>query len=36
LRREGEDIGFWRFYKLGAVAMPLALVAALGARIILG
>jgi hypothetical protein len=36
LRREGDEVGFWRFLKLGAVAMPLALGAALGARIILG
>lgn len=36
IRREGEDVGFWRFLKLGAVAMPLALMAALGARIALG
>ncbi|MGA1798738.1 arsenic transporter [Sphingomonas sp. 4RDLI-65] len=36
IRREGEDIGFWRFLKVGAVAMPLALIAALGARIALG
>lgn len=36
IRREGQDIGFWRFLKLGAVAMPLALAAALGARLALG
>jgi arsenical pump membrane protein len=36
IRREGEDIGFWRFLKVGAVAMPLALVAALGARLLIG
>ncbi|MCU6456119.1 arsenic transporter [Sphingomonas sp. A2-49] len=36
IRREGEDVGFWRFLKVGAIAMPLALVAALGARIALG
>ena len=36
IRREGEDVGFWRFLKVGAVAMPLALIAALGARIALG
>ncbi len=36
IRREGEDIGFWRFLKVGAVAMPLALIAALGVRIALG
>jgi Na+/H+ antiporter NhaD/arsenite permease-like protein len=36
IRREGEDIGFWRFLKVGAIAMPLALAAALGSRIALG
>ena len=36
IRREGEDVGFWGFLKIGAVAMPLALAAALGARIALG
>lgn len=36
IRREGQDVGFWRFLKVGAVAMPLALIAALGARIALG
>ena len=33
IRREGEDVGFWRFLKVGAVAMPLALAAALAVRI---
>ena len=36
IRREGEDVGFWQFLKVGAVAMPLALIAALGTRIALG
>ncbi|WP_288936364.1 arsenic transporter [uncultured Sphingomonas sp.] len=36
IRREGEDVGFWRFLRVGAVAMPLALVAALGVRLALG
>ena len=36
IRREGEDVGFLAFLKIGAVAMPLALVAALGARLALG
>ena len=36
IRREGEDVGFWRFLQVGAVAMPLALIAALGVRIALG
>lgn len=36
IRREGEDVGFLAFLRIGAVAMPLALVAALGARLLLG
>jgi arsenical pump membrane protein len=36
IRREGEDVGFWRFLKVGAVAMPPALFAALGARLLIG
>jgi arsenical pump membrane protein len=36
IRREGEDIGFLAFLKIGAVAMPLALLAALGTRLLLG
>jgi arsenical pump membrane protein len=36
IRREGEDVGFLAFLKVGAVAMPLALLAALGARLLLG
>lgn len=36
IRREGEDVSFWQFLKVGAVAMPLALIAALGARVALG
>jgi arsenical pump membrane protein len=36
IRREGEDISFGRFLKVGAVTMPMALVAALGARILIG
>jgi len=36
IRREGQDVGFWRFLKIGAVAMPLALLGALGTRIALG
>ena len=35
IRREGENVGFWRFLKVGMVTMPLALVAALGARLLL-
>jgi len=36
IRREGEDVGFWRFLKVGAVTMIPALAAALAARIALG
>jgi len=36
IRREGEDVGFLAFLKIGAVAMPLALIAALGTRLMLG
>ncbi len=36
IRREGEDVTFMAFLKVGAVAMPLALAAALGARLLLG
>ncbi len=36
IRREGEDVTFWRFLKVGAVTMPPALIAALGVRIALG
>ncbi len=33
IRREGENVGFWRFLKLGAIVMPPALVLALVARL---
>ena len=33
IRREGEDVNFWRFLKVGALVMPPALVAALAARL---
>jgi arsenical pump membrane protein len=36
IRREGEDVGFWRFLKVGTVTMIPALVAALGARMLTG
>jgi arsenical pump membrane protein len=36
IRREGEDVTFWRFLKVGVVVMPPALLAALGVRILLG
>ena len=34
LRREGESVGFWTFLARGVVAMPPALVAALGALLL--
>ena len=34
IRREGEDVSAWQFLKVGAVAMPVALVCALGALFI--
>ncbi|MBE7217250.1 MAG: arsenic transporter [Caulobacteraceae bacterium] len=34
IRREGEDVGFWRFLKLGAAVMPPALMLALAARLL--
>ncbi len=36
IRREGEDVGFWRFLKVGVVTMIPALAAALGTRVLLG
>jgi arsenical pump membrane protein len=36
IRREGEDVGFWRFLKVGVVVMPTALITAIGARLIIG
>ena len=36
LRREGLQVGFWRFLKVGALVMPPALAAALGARLLMG
>ena len=35
IRREGEDVGAWTFLKLGLLAMPPALVAALAALLLL-
>ncbi|HWU26148.1 MAG TPA: arsenic transporter [Rhizomicrobium sp.] len=35
IRREGEDVTFWRFLKVGAAVMPPALLLALGARLAL-
>ena len=36
IRREGEDVGFWRFLKVGAATMPPALAAAIGTRLLIG
>lgn len=35
IRREGENVGFWQFLKVGAIVMPPALLAALAARMVL-
>ena len=34
IRREGEDVGFVRFLKVGVLVMPPALCLALGARLL--
>ena len=36
IRREGEDVGFRQFLKVGAATMIPALAAALGTRLMLG
>ena len=36
IRREGEDVGFWRFLKVGIVVMIPALATALGVRVLFG
>jgi arsenical pump membrane protein len=36
LRREGEDVGFWRFLKVGLVVMPPALLLSIAARLAMG
>jgi arsenical pump membrane protein len=36
IRREGEDVGFWRFLRAGLVVMPPALALALAARLLVG
>ena len=33
LRKEGEDVSFWRFLKVGCVVMPPALIVAVAARL---
>ncbi len=35
IRREGEDVSFWKFLRVGAVVMIPALILALGARILI-
>ena len=35
IRREGADVGFWRFLRVGMFVMPPALVLAIGARLVL-
>lgn len=34
IRREGGNVGFWRFLKTGAIVMPPALILAIGARLL--
>ena len=36
IRREGADVGFWHFLKVGSITMIPALAAALGARLLIG
>jgi arsenical pump membrane protein len=36
IRREGEDVTYWRFLKIGAAVMPPAMILALGARVAIG
>ena len=35
LRKEGVEVGFWKFLRVGAIAMPVALAAALGGAILM-
>jgi len=35
IRREGEDVGFWKFLQVGTVVMIPALILALGARVLI-
>ena len=34
IRREGEDVGYWRFLKVGLLVTPPALILAIGARLL--
>jgi Na+/H+ antiporter NhaD/arsenite permease-like protein len=36
IRREGEDVGFWRFLKIGAITMIPALTVSLAVRLLIG
>jgi arsenical pump membrane protein len=36
IRREGEDVSFWTFFKVGMLVMPPALALALASRLMLG
>ena len=36
IRREGQDVGFWQFFRVGCVTMIPALAAAPGTRILTG
>ncbi len=36
IRREGQDVGFWRFLRVGAATMTPALIAALATRVLIG
>ena len=35
IRRKGEEVGFWRFLKVGALVTPAALILAIGGRLLL-
>ena len=35
LRKEGLDVSFWRFLKVGAIAMPIALICSLGGALVM-
>lgn len=35
IRREGEDVGFWTFFKVGVAVMPITLLLAIVARILI-
>ena len=35
LRKEKLDVSFWEFFKVGAIAMPVALLASMGGAILM-